>query len=131
MRHRLKLTIGTLALASLALVSAASHAACPGTPTSYLPIKQIQFSGGGSTVTSYIEVDASSGAGADPCGCRTASNVLYLIRSEATITEAHKLFLALAMEAKALNKRISYNGLSCPSGASSGYVDYSQLTMEP
>lgn len=131
MNHAHRLSTQALLFCSLALLSAASYAVCPGSSTTFMPIKSIVMQGTGSTVTSYIEIDASSGAAADPCGCRTASNSLYLIRSEAPVTDSQKMLVALAMEAKALNKRIWYYGLSCNGGANSGYVDYIQLLMEP
>lgn len=110
--------------------TASAFAACPGY-SAVANIKTINVaSGAAATMTNYISVDATAGASVDVCGCRTGSNILYLYRSETTPTEAMKAQLALVMEAKALNKRISYKALDCLAGAGSGFVTYTEIVME-
>jgi hypothetical protein len=110
----------------LLLGSVASFAACPGYSVP-VPVWQLIVASTGASVVTYIQVDASAGAAADPCNCRVG-NSLYLIRNETPVTEGTKMTLALAMEAKAMNKQVYFYSTAC---ASSGYSNFSQFSLQP
>lgn len=119
-----------VAIVSL-LATGAASAACPGDST-YANVKSIVINGFGDGANIYIEVDTSTGSGTDVCTCKDPSTgMLFLLRPENPIGSATKLQIAIAMEAKALNKRIKYYGTGCFYGASSGYASFTQITLEP
>ena len=112
------------------LGASTAFAACPG-DSAYATVKSIAVNSPGGGANLYIEVDASTGSNVDVCSCRDANNALYMLRPENPLTDGSKLQLAVAMEAKALNKRIKVYQTGCYFGASSGYAGYTQITMEP
>lgn len=116
------LSLGFLLLGT----SASSLGACPGSSVP-VTVQQLIVTSAGASVTTYIQVDASAGATADPCSCRVG-NSLLLIRNENPVTEGTKMALALAMEAKAMNKQISFYSIGC---YVSGYSNFSQFSLQP
>ena len=114
----------------LLAVACPGWAACPG-DSAFATIKSIVINSPGVSINAFIEIDASAGASVDVCGCKNGSNQLFLLRPENPVTEGTKMLMALAMEAKALNKRIMYSATGCYSGSGSGFVGFSQIGMEP
>jgi hypothetical protein len=105
-------------------------ASCPESSTTMADVESVVIEDSGSTTTLFIGIDPSAGATVDVCGCQDGGS-LFLIQEATTVPDSMKMFLALAMEAKALNKKIAYHGISCWNGSGSGYVLFSQLHLEP
>lgn len=104
-------------------------AACPGTSVA-VDLESIAIDDDGTTTTLLIGVDPSAGTTVDVCSCQNGG-FLHLVQQATTVPASMKMFLSLAMEAKALNKQITYHGTGCLGGSGSGYVLFSQVAMEP